>query len=369
MKYNLTLILLVQLLFLSCVENFSFESEDEQQALIVEGFITNISYNDAAFLPMDARNFEVRLKMTSPVTNVLDRPVVYAEVKLVDDTGNCWDYTDWSINLRPGVYVLEDNDFRIQPDRMYQLQIVLGDGRRYESEFESVPAPTTPGQLITEQIVRRQLLEDETTITDVDGLLLKYRLDPGVSSDEVTYNVWDFTTTYGYLALNNRDNSSPVRKCWMTTIYDHSQITLTDHMQPELDYELMFFDVGHQWLPEGISLLVNQHSVSKDFYQFREDLQAQEEQSQLFAPPPYNASTNFYPVGHNFPVFGYFEVANQNVFRWIFSPEMLDFVIPYPAWMQAGCDARPPPECFNCTLASVPPRGYLTNVKPDWWVD
>ncbi|MEO9965575.1 MAG: DUF4249 domain-containing protein [Reichenbachiella sp.] len=369
MRFTLSIFLSIQLVFFSCVENFSFESDDEEQALVVEGFITDISYNDAIFLPMDARNFEIRLKMSSPVINVQDQPVLYAEVKLYDDLGNCWDYTDLSTNLRPGVYALMNDDFSVQQDRMYQLQIVLGDGRQYESGFESVPAAIPAGEIITQQTVRPQLLEDETTIANVDGLSLRYKLDPSARAPEESHYVWDFTTTYGYLALSNQDNSSPVRKCWMTTVYDHSQITLVDNVQEELDYELLFFDVGHQWLPEGISLLISQYSVSKDFYQFYDDIQAQEQQSELFAPPPFNTSSNLYPVGHNSPVIGFFQVANQNVYRWIFSPEMLDFAIPYPEWMRAGCDALPPPECFDCTLATPPPRGYLVRDKPEWWID
>lgn len=351
-----------------CIEPFTFDSDNEQQALVVEGFISDISYNDSEALPMNPRFFEVRLKMTSVVSNVRDIPVTFAEVKLVDDLDNCWEYTDFSDNLRPGVYVLMDTNFKVEADRQYQLRVWLGDGRYYESSFESVPLPAPDGIIISEQTVEQQYLEDETSISSVDGLSLKFRLNNGIGTDE-SYNIWSFTTTYGFLALDNPSSASPVRKCWMTTIYDHPQTTLTDRMQAELDYELLFFDVGHQWLPEGISLLIDQRSVSESYYQFRTDLQAQEAQAKLFAPPPYNSFTNLYPVGHNSPVFGFFEVSNQKVHRWIFRPEMLDYGIPYPQWMREGCGPMPPPECFDCTQATPPPGGSLTNIKPEWWTE
>ena len=87
---KLTLFILI---LSGCIEPYEFRIENKAPTLVVEGFISNVSYNETLQYPSDGRFFTVKLRLTSDVINVSDEVVEHASVTLVSDAGEEWEYS------------------------------------------------------------------------------------------------------------------------------------------------------------------------------------------------------------------------------------------------------------------------------------
>src|SRR5687768_18475234 len=85
---------LVFLLAGACVERYEFVISDNSAALVVEGYISDMSFNDTRSYPSDGRYFSVKLSLTGDVTNLRPVPVSHAVVTLESTTGGTWVYTE-----------------------------------------------------------------------------------------------------------------------------------------------------------------------------------------------------------------------------------------------------------------------------------
>ena len=130
-----------------CVEPFEFTRNNLNPQLVVEAYVSDMSYNESLLAPSDGRYFIVKLKFSQPIDKrIKERITPFADVKIIDDLGAEWQYYEDTRNW--GTYVLPDKDFKACSDRMYKLQItthdelISGGEVVYESTWESVPTPT-----------------------------------------------------------------------------------------------------------------------------------------------------------------------------------------------------------------------------------
>ncbi len=65
---------LLFLIIFGCVEPYSFVIHNETKTLVVEGYISDKSFNETLLYPSDGRYFTVRLSYSGDVTN--GRPVM-----------------------------------------------------------------------------------------------------------------------------------------------------------------------------------------------------------------------------------------------------------------------------------------------------
>ena len=77
-----------------CVEPYEFVIENNEPALVIEAFLSDKSFNETLDYPSDGRYFSVKLTTTTDVTNVRPLPVKSAQVQLVNDRGEVWQYTE-----------------------------------------------------------------------------------------------------------------------------------------------------------------------------------------------------------------------------------------------------------------------------------
>ena len=80
------------LIVFSCIEPYTFVVPDNSPTLVVEGYISDKSFNDTRDYPSDGRYFSVRLTYTTDVTNVLPEPKTDAMVMLISDSDEEWAY-------------------------------------------------------------------------------------------------------------------------------------------------------------------------------------------------------------------------------------------------------------------------------------
>ncbi|MEO9964274.1 MAG: DUF4249 family protein [Reichenbachiella sp.] len=360
------LVLLGLVLINACVENFKFETKSEASVLVIESFISDQSYNDLLTQPLDPRYFQVKLSSTSRVTNILDQAVTDAEVSLIDESNEHWDYSE----DEDGIYRLYFETFRAETDKQYKLRIVLSDGKVYESTYEGLPADVSSGGIVLEEKTIRdyRVVSGESRIVDVDGLAIKLKTARNNTDQELIYNRWDFETTYGFVARLLPTQTDPNYKCWVTEELYYNDFVIAKETLGDAEHEMFFFDSKDENLHEGFSVLIRHQMMNELNYQFWEDLDNQKKQADVFAPPPYNLISNLSAVDHDGEVYGYFGVVREKYYRWTFSPDMLSYPVVYPEDLKNSCNIpRPPFSCYDCRYVNLVSRSRVTNNKPIWW--
>ena len=140
-------LIIILLLLTACVETFQFSRDEGDPQLVIEAYVSDLSFNESLQAPSNGRYFVVKLRFTRPVDeHIGERITPFADVKIIDDQGNEWLYYEdtrvW------GTYFLLDKDFKACFDRMYKLQItthdqlISGGEVVYESSWEKLPTAT-----------------------------------------------------------------------------------------------------------------------------------------------------------------------------------------------------------------------------------
>ncbi|WP_420583218.1 DUF4249 domain-containing protein [Reichenbachiella sp.] len=345
---------------ISCVEDFKFDVPSDVKGIVVEGYISNLSYSDQLAYPKDPAIFELGLRYTSDVTNVRDEPVLGAQIELHGSSGEVYDYAE----IGEGRYGLFYGEVKALPGLEYQIIITLEDGTEIYSEMTGLPESSPVGDLFIEEASQSvyEYRRDELVISEKNGINLNIKTAPNNSGSPYYYK-WDFITTFIKTAFLAGDNS-PFRYCWTSSIYYYKDYKLLEDLKGNAPSSLFFLDTNNSRLNEGFSVMIRQMKMPKGYYQFMKDLQVQGEQSELFAKPPFNLVSNLHSDEIN--VFGYFGVVQEDYKRWYFDK---DEVSNYGGYKK-GCvfDDVPPPypaSCFNCLQYSY--DGPVSNEAPIWW--
>src|SRR5688572_29052690 len=129
------------LIVFSCIEPYQFVITDDSPLLVVEGYISDKSFEETQKYPSDGRYFSVKLSTTSSVTNVRSKPVSNASVKIINDANEEWFYQE--SGAEKGLYELYDPSFAAQEGIKYKLQI-SSEEEVYESSWEAFPETQVP---------------------------------------------------------------------------------------------------------------------------------------------------------------------------------------------------------------------------------
>lgn len=350
-----------------CVEHFSFDTENELPAVVIEGYISDVSSDQYASEFDTPRYFEISLKWASRVKNVRDENVTGAEIELYSKNGNeYWDYSEQG----DGKYLLLYGDFKAVEGHEYQLQITLPDGNEIVSDFEVTPEPALTGEIDFREVSEFQYVYEgtEEVIKELAGVDVEIAMQPSAIVDK-KYIRWSFLTTWILRAVRIPP-SSPGGLCWVTEKYFLDEYQLAEYAGSALEKKLFFLQThGNLPIEDGFSVRVNQVSMSKNYYQFWEDLDDQKKQADLFAPPPYNLTSNLSSESSDFEVYGYFGVVSEHNYTWYFDLTELSYVPQFvePCYAEFANDR--PAYCNNCMSYEALKYGdVITNNKPNWWI-
>lgn len=357
------IILLIPLIFFtSCLDQFTFKSEEIKPVLVVEGFISNVSYNDSASLPNDPRYFSIKLRYTSIVSNVYDQVIYDASVRLISDDGFHWNYTPEFTNSG-FVYSLKTNDFKAEMGKKYKLQIVLSNSETYETDFIGLVENKPMGELFYEEteVTTVKYTTGEPEIVQVRGINLNIRVP---ESDTPANYRWDFLPYWIFVAPSPGP-TSPIKTCYVSDLYYLRDFILKQNTKGGFVQTLAFIETDYnERIFFEFSLFVRQQVLSDESFQFWSEIKDQSNTGGLFDSPPYNVRTNIKPKGHDGQVFGFFNVIQENSQRWYFTPRELSYQID----TEIACPTAPtPPDanvCINCLAVS---NGIPINQKPSWW--
>jgi hypothetical protein len=352
----------------SCVELYDFQVDQDNTSLVIEGEISNMSFNAYQELPADGRYFTVKLSRTGNVANERRIPVGNARVILTDDSGNQWDYT--TSEMVPGHYFLYEKDFFAEEGKRYRLKVILQEGELYESDWEKMPEaqPGPMGGIDFEEVLLQKYsyLNMERILTEVRGVDVNVDL-PMAPIDAPVYYKWSFSATWVFRA-SLVSATSDIYRCWITNPYYLSDYILHQDNIGGYRKNLFFLQVdGNDRIYDRISILINQYSVSEKYYNYWNEIQEQDQRKGLFDPPPYNLLSNLHAEDPDLQVFGYFGVVREQGIRWDFSKDDLSYPVKN-TWMEF-CNnpnilAGSKPQCYNCLNYG---NGIPTNIKPWWW--
>lgn len=364
--------LLFLLLTSGCVEKFDFNISRENAGLVIESYISNMSYDESIAIPSNGEHFRVKLSQISDVDNVRDVKIDDAKVFLLDSDGNEWQYT--ASNVTSGEYVLFENNFKAEPGLTYQLNVVLNEGQHFESDWEALPQVENEemGDFIVVEKAKEEYVYEagEPVVKDVLGVNVSIEVPEKSNQESYNYR-WSFDPLWIYEATLADVVRSDEVICWVRNQWYQRDFVLQQIREGNVNKELFFLQTkGNERVFRHFSTLVNQDILSDDYYNFWKELDAQKDKGGLFDQPPFGLTTNFKATNSDWTVNGYFGVVSRKSRRWTFDPSELSYLLSDVSYDNCLLLANEPgpktDQCYFCTQYN---SGTATTTAPDWWRD
>ena len=153
--------ILLASLFVSCTEPYALQTNNYEEALVIEATITN-----------ELKHQEIKITKTYKLEENFPTTVTDAVVILKDNLGNTYDFAE------QGNKYVSVNEFKAEPNRQYQLKIITDDGRSYVSTTEVLTHETSIQNIVP-------------TVTNVNGVrgveMVVNSFDPSNSSKYYRY--------------------------------------------------------------------------------------------------------------------------------------------------------------------------------------
>jgi len=362
-------VILILFTLSACIEKYDFNVIQGSGGLVVESFITNVSYAESQTIPSDGHRFKVTLSQTSDVDNIRDVKITGATVFLKDDKGSIWLYAE--TGQVPGDYLLLNDDFKSEKGKAYQLNIDLKEGQHFESNWELMPdLDNQMGDFKMREVQSDEYVweAEQQVIKTVDGIKVDLAILAKNSSEPYHYQftfepLWMYTAELAYVV-----NSQNI-VCWVRSNLFLKNFILLNDSKGDFDKELFYLRTnGNERLFQYFSTLVHQDIVSEGYYTFWKDLDAQKEKGGLYDQAPFGLSTNFKSTNSDWTVNGYFGVVNRTSKRWTFNPDKLSYIIENT--LEENClilnnePGRKEGQCYYCNENN---QGDATIAAPMWW--
>ena len=367
------------LIVFSCIEPYTFVIPDNLPSLVVEGYISDKSFNDTRAYPSDGRYFKIRLTNTGDVTNALPKPVTDATVKLISDEKE-WTYQP--SGTEPGVYQLYDAAFKAVPGFKYRIQIITED-EVYESTMEGLSETQVPPigtvDFIETESEKYVVEAGENVLRTIKEIEAFISLKPNASGEPIYYR-WKFNPMWVYVAPLSPSVTRPGHTCWVTSKDYMRNFAL--QIDQSGGYDKPLFRVPtlrNERLLDDFSVLIEQLAMDEDSYFFWKEMYDQNEGNILVDKPPYNLQSNMRSLSGQKKVVGFFSVFQEQATRWYFNVGQLSYSVEntfkkgcetnYGPPVRGDCPEEPSPafaacECKYCLRYSF---GEATNIRPSWW--
>lgn len=313
---QVTLVLLSVLWVHSCIEPYEFEAETFENALVVDGRITNEFKRHSVSL---TRTFRFEEIGPAAESNARVSVVTGQQEYLFEET-------------EPGIY-LSSAKFRASTDAEYQLRIETAGGKLYESEPE---------------ILTREAQIEEITATRVTNSQGETGVALQVYSNELpgeaSYFRYEYeedfkiqspmTASYNLEMIDGELEMVPKVKqeyiCYgQDTSIDINIVNTSTFSQNRIGgHVIKFLEREDPKIAHRYSMLVRQFVISQQAYAYYHTLKELSQSESLFSQnQPGLLNGNIYSVSNpDEPVIGFFSVASETSKRTFFSFE--DFFDP-----------------------------------------
>jgi len=273
---HITGLILLALILQACVEKFYPDIEEYENILVVDGMVTD-----------ENRPCLVRLSRTFSYEDFNSNPESGATVIIIDDEGLPF-YLE---EKDPGNYYTDTSSFMGIAGGRYQLQIILADGKEYQSDY--VMLKKAP--LVENLDVRYE--EKETRVQNVVTRGIQFYLNTHDPMNETRYYRWEWEETWVFTVPMQAPNKIDRFKCWKSNMSRSIMLGNTNHLTSDriIDYPLHYVTDETNRLRILYSLLVRQYAISQAAYEFwkmHDDLS--ENSGTLFDPIPTRVGGNIY---------------------------------------------------------------------------
>jgi hypothetical protein len=277
-----------------CVEPYQPpEVQENVDLLVVDGF-----------LDMSTGSATVRLSHAISLSSATAAaPESGATVAILDASGTSYGL----IETAPGTYAIDE--LVLDPASKFMLSLRTANGVEYISDY-SEPLATPP-------------IDSVTWSGDEDGLTILVNAHDATRVAQYYY--WDYIETWKYNAqvssefifINGtpeyRTNDQRIHTCWQTQESTKISIASVERLAENVIHEfpVTFIPKGSTKLSVTYSILVRQRAISKQEYNFLEQLQKTTESlGGLFDPQPSQVLGNIHGVTNSsHPVLGYFSAG------------------------------------------------------------
>ena len=355
--------------FTACIDPYSFDVENVKQPLVITSYISDVSYNETLAYPSDGRYFTTILNYGQNLSRNGSN-ISGAQVQLLSEKGELWQYTE--MQNQPGKYILLDNEFKAEERVGYKLKITLPNEDQFESDWEVYQNDHREMGAVSFTEAERYKSEfrknsNKPEIVTVKGAILNVSM-PMLERSEKLFYKWEYESTWIYRA-GRLSFYHPLHKCYVKGNSYLSEYTIAEDISGGYNQDLVFIEVeNNERFYDRMSILVKQLKISKEYYNFLDELNKQNDKKDLFAAPPYNLKTNFHALNNDQPVFGYFYVAHEEAKRMYISGN--DFTFGLGGNFSSVCNLAIPPyapddPCDDCRDYNS--GGQSSTTRPWWW--
>lgn len=387
LKYKNTFLLLaIAMGVASCVEEIPLESEGFEEAVVIEGTITN-----------ELQQHEIKLSRVYAIDSTGPSSLSGADIRVIGNSEFVFQESE------PGIYVSKDS-FAAQPGVDYELSILVN-GQEYRSQTAQLPGRSSIGQLDANRVDYQG--EDGVAIT----------LNNQTSTGDANYFRYEFTETFKFTSNMFKSTDIiiedglaklvPKQKeeytCYQTNNSQDIILANTNSFSEDSVNDLLinFIDSDHPKISNRYSLLVKQYVINREAYSYYQILEELSGSENIFSQSqPGYFEGNIENINNpDEKVIGFFNVSSVSTKRIYFNYE--DFYDPdgiRPKFVSdASCEVtfptievlkkqlenngvrwyetpiplpldqeRPvyvvPRRCVDCTV-------FGTNEKPEFWED
>lgn len=305
--YKKTLILFASLLLITaCVVEVPIESKGFEQALVVEGTVTN-----------EFKQHLIKLSQVFAIDTIGPNPLSGATVKVIGASEYIFEETT------PGNYISIDS-FAAKPGINYQL-FILVNGEEYESKPLQLPETSSIGQLTSNRINYRG--NDGVAIT----------LNNQASTGAAKYYRYEFTETFKFNSNYFKANKIVIEDgealevpklkeeytCYRTDESQKILLASTNSLSEDSVNDLLitFIDAKDPKLSLRYSVLVKQYVISSEAYNYYEILKELSGSDNIFSQsqPGFFAGNIYNSNNVDEKVIGFFNISSVSTKRTYFN--------------------------------------------------
>lgn len=329
-----TAVVLFSIIALSgCTEQYAFQDQNFESALIVEATITN-----------ELKHQEINISRARPLNDTIKKIESGAKVMVVDNENNEFHFSE-----KDGKYVSE-NEFKVEPDKKYQLKIIAASGKSYVSSQETL---TTQNTIDLEAVATEKEGQQGAQITvksfDPTNTSKYYRYEY-----EETYKIVTPFITTERIELVPYLNSFQMKIvpanpdthiCYSTkNSTGIIQVNTTNLSEDRVNFPIRFINATDYMLANRYSIQVSQYTQNHFAFDYYFTSKKMSDSGELLSPnqPGYIVGNVKSTADPSEKVIGFFEVASVSKKRIFFnSKDLFPSLDPTAYFMQCKADLLP----------------------------
>jgi hypothetical protein len=363
-----------------CVEPFTPEIKESQNALVVEGFLTDQPGIQS-----------IGIYRASPFSNPMLIPDNNCEVRVADKAGNIYQFYTYG----DGVYRNWMTELQLVAGTAYKLIVNTIDGNQYESDYQTIPSPSPSIDSLYFEIETVGTSDPEQPLQGI-----QFYIDIDAGEGQPRNYMWELVETFEYHSdrpathyydgvIHGMPDPYLYYYCWYTGRIKNIFTATTKYSDRNriMRYPLYYVSNQTDRLKIKYSLLVKQYCLGDDAFNYWDQMRKQQQEGGgLYETQPSQLKGNVYNVNDpSETVLGYFSVSSSleerifaDVHREIFFPaedceliiiNSLDQMPVYnsvPIYLfsfspTGGFPYGHARRCFDCTMKGG------SNVRPSFW--